>query len=187
MKFLYCHMTRDLKFQRLMSPSVCLTTSLPLSNATKRAQSSLFLITGSTVLGAGAFGLVIKGTYNENSVAIKMLKSNSTSNAEYLRSLLGELKVMSYLGNHHNLVALIGAITENIKSGEVYLIFEYCSKGNALQFVRNHTDDFVDMWACPPPTSSVFSKRRGMRYVMDFAAILRQCDHVCYDSSRLLC
>ena len=102
-------------------------------------------------------------------MAIKMLKNNSTSNSEYLRSLLGELKVMSYLGNHHNLVTLIGAMTEKIKDGEVHLIFEYCSHGNAQKFVRSHQDNFVDMWTDPTPSSHQ-SKRKKSRHV--FAGIV---------------
>ena len=93
-----------------------------------------------------------------------MLKNNASGDADYLRSLLGELKVMSYLGSHHNLVALVGAITENIKSGEVYLIFEYCSHGNAQKFVRSHRDSFVDLLAGPAP-SSRFPMGRTKRYL----------------------
>ena len=103
--------------------------------------------TGSTVLGSGAFGQVIKGAYQGRSVAIKMLKNNANQSADYLRSLLGELKVMSYLGSHPYLVGLIGSITANIKGGEVYLLFEFCSNGNVHSYVRGHRDNFVDMLA----------------------------------------
>ena len=99
------------------------------------------------MLGSGAFGKVVKGTYQGATVAIKMLKSNSSQNADYLRSLLGELKVMSYLGSHPNLVGLLGAITTNVKGGEIYLIFEYCSNGNAHKFVCDHRGNFVDLFA----------------------------------------
>ena len=75
-----------------------------------------------------------------------MLKNKANSNAEYLKSLLGELKVMSYLGGHPNLVGLVGAITGDVKKAEAYLIFEFCSNGNAHKFVRDHRDNFVDMF-----------------------------------------
>ena len=104
-------------------------------------------LSDSTILGSGNFGQVLKGSYKGSPVAIKMLKNNSSKNADYLRSLLGELKVMSYLGSHPNLVELIGATTRNIKGGEVYRIFEYCSNGNAHKFVRNHRNNFVDLLA----------------------------------------
>ena len=111
--------------------------------------------TGSKILGSGAFGQVVKGEYHGGPVAIKMLKNNGSQSAEYLRSLLGELKVMSYLGSHPNLVGLVGAITKDIKKGEAYLIFEYCSNGNAHKYVRNHRDSFVDLLACKPRCASV--------------------------------
>ena len=96
---------------------------------------------------------MVKGTYGGREVAIKMLKNNASQSAEYLKSLLGELKVMSYLGSHPNLVGLVGAITKNIKGGEVYLVFEYCANGNAHKFVRSHRDNFVDVFA-PRATSN---------------------------------
>ena len=110
--------------------------------------------TGSTVLGSGAFGQVVQGKYKGKHVAIKMLrKSYVISNTEHLKSLLGELKVMSYLGSHPNLVSLTGAIMANIKGGEVYLIFEYCSNGNAKNFVRTHRENFVDITAGQLPSN----------------------------------
>ena len=107
------------------------------------------------ILGSGAFGQVVKGSYRGSPVAIKTLKNNGSQSANYLRSLLGELKVMSYLGSHPNLVALIGAITRNIKRGEVYLIFEYCSNGNAHSFVRGHRENFVNMLVSHGPASNL--------------------------------
>ena len=82
-----------------------------------------------------------------------MLKSNARSYADYLRSLLGELKVMSYLGSHPNLVGLHGAIMANIKGGEAFLIFVYCSHGNAQKFFRRNQDNFVDLRVGPPASN----------------------------------
>ena len=91
---------------------------------------------------------MVKGTFRGVEVAIKMLKNNTAdNNADYLRSLLAELKVMSYLGQHPNLVRLIGAITENVKGGEVYLLLEYCSNGNVHSFLRHNSHIFVDLLA----------------------------------------
>ena len=114
--------------------------------------------TDSTVLGSGAFGQVVKGTHRGSQVAIKMLKRNASSNVDCLRSLLGELKVMTCLGSHPNLVGLIGAITTKVKRGEVYLIFEYCYNGNAHKFVRRHRDNFVDL-----NSASCFQLFRGQK------------------------
>ena len=122
-------------------------------------------VTGSTVLGSGAFGQVVKGTYQGKEVAIKMLKNNSSQSPEYLRSLLGELKVMSYLGNHPNLVGLIGAITRNIKRGEAFLIFEYCPNGNVHKFLRDHRECFVDMSAAQGSSNLPATQTTTRKYV----------------------
>ena len=90
---------------------------------------------------------MVTGSYQDRPVAIKTLNKNASNNAENFRSLLGELKVISYLGSHPNLVKLIGAITENVRGREVYLIFEYYSNGNAQKFVRSHRDTFIDLLA----------------------------------------
>ena len=148
-----------------MSLSVRLTIFEASKLSIRRPEGSVVLsFTDSTVLGSGAFGQVVKGTYEGNDVAVKMLKNNANQNADYLRSMLGELKVMSYLGSHPNLVTLIGAVTANIRGGEVYLIFEYCSHGNAHKFVRKHRDAFVDFFANPAP-SSAFATQNRRRYV----------------------
>ena len=76
-----------------------------------------------------------------------MLQNNARQNADYLRSLLGELKVLSYVGTHPNVVGLVGAITRDIKKGEACLIFEYCYNGNAHELVRDRRDKFVNMFA----------------------------------------
>lgn len=47
-------------------------------------------------------------------VAIKTTKP-LTSGKEYFKALLSELKIMTYIGGHDNIVNLIGACTQNIK------------------------------------------------------------------------
>ena len=119
-------------------------------------------------------------------MAIKMLKNNASQNADYLRSLLGELKVMSYLGSHPNLVKLLGAMTAKIKAGEVYLVFEFCSKGNAHKFVRAQREHFVDISAGPAPSGRI-SMRIGARWVARFNNVKQKLNRIEYSSSvRLL-
>lgn len=70
-------------------------------------------------LGAGAFGVVVKATadgilpYEEESiVAVKMVKKQTDN--EVMRALVSELKIMVHLGQHLNVVNLLGAVTKNI-------------------------------------------------------------------------
>ena len=70
-------------------------------------------------LGEGNYGIVVKGTllershdnstYSRQPVAIKMLKSWNTVQA---KALLSELKILTYVGKHNNVVSLVGAITD---------------------------------------------------------------------------
>uniref|UniRef100_A0A8D0BHY5 receptor protein-tyrosine kinase n=1 Tax=Salvator merianae TaxID=96440 RepID=A0A8D0BHY5_SALMN len=57
-------------------------------------------------------------------------------------ALMSELKVLSYLGNHINIVNLLGACTVG---GPTLVITEYCCYGDLLNFLRRKRDSFI----CP--------------------------------------
>lgn len=70
-------------------------------------------------LGAGAYGVVVKAYAtgilpyeDETTVAVKMVKQ--TADNEVMRALVSELKIMVHLGQHLNVVNLLGAVTKNI-------------------------------------------------------------------------
>ena len=96
-------------------------------------------------IGAGAFGTVreaiafgesvkdliddevkefyfegIKDTEEQTQVAVKTL--NPFSNKDVLKSLMSELKIMTHLGCHPNIVNLLGAVTVNIQRSK-YIIW----------------------------------------------------------------
>ncbi|KAG8008353.1 Macrophage colony-stimulating factor 1 receptor 2, partial [Nibea albiflora] len=97
------------------------------------------------VLGSGAFGKVVEatayglGTDNDvTRVAVKMLKPSAHS--EEREALMSELKILSHLGYHDNIVNLLGACTQG---GPMLMITEYCSHGDLLNFLRGHAQDFM--------------------------------------------
>uniref|UniRef100_A0A087YLN1 receptor protein-tyrosine kinase n=1 Tax=Poecilia formosa TaxID=48698 RepID=A0A087YLN1_POEFO len=97
------------------------------------------------VLGSGAFGKVVEatayglGTENKATrVAVKMLKPSAHS--EEREALMSELKILSHLGYHDNIVNLLGACTQG---GPMLMITEYCSHGDLLNFLRTHVPDFM--------------------------------------------
>lgn len=76
-------------------------------------------------LGAGAFGVVLKAIaqgilpYEEETiVAVKMVKH--TADNEIMRALVLELKIMVHMGQHLNVVNLLGAVTKNIAKREYF-------------------------------------------------------------------
>uniref|UniRef100_A0A8C1F0Q3 receptor protein-tyrosine kinase n=1 Tax=Cyprinus carpio carpio TaxID=630221 RepID=A0A8C1F0Q3_CYPCA len=89
-------------------------------------------------LGAGAFGKVVEATAyglgkedNVTRVAVKMLKASA--HPDEREALMSELKILSHLGQHKNIVNLLGACTQ---SGPVLVITEYCCHGDLLNFLR---------------------------------------------------
>uniref|UniRef100_A0A3Q3WWH0 receptor protein-tyrosine kinase n=1 Tax=Mola mola TaxID=94237 RepID=A0A3Q3WWH0_MOLML len=96
------------------------------------------------VLGSGAFGKVVEATaYGLGSddvtlVAVKMLKPSAHS--EEREALMSELKILSHLGYHDNIVNLLGACTQG---GPMLMITEYCSHGDLLNFLRAHAQHFM--------------------------------------------
>ncbi|XP_077439612.1 mast/stem cell growth factor receptor kita isoform X1 [Vanacampus margaritifer] len=95
-------------------------------------------------LGSGAFGKVVEATAygiseadSVTTVAVKMLKSSA--HATEKEALMSELKVLSYLGNHMNIVNLLGACTVG---GPTLVITEYCCFGDLLNFLRRKRECF---------------------------------------------
>ncbi|XP_068177412.1 KIT proto-oncogene, receptor tyrosine kinase b [Antennarius striatus] len=96
-------------------------------------------------LGSGAFGKVVRATAyglcsadTVTTVAVKMLKPNAHSTEK--EALMSELKVLTYLGNHVNIVNLLGACTIG---GPILVITEYCCYGDLLNFLRRKRQSFV--------------------------------------------
>ncbi|KAJ8337582.1 hypothetical protein SKAU_G00365480 [Synaphobranchus kaupii] len=105
------------------------------------------------ILGAGAFGKVVEATAyglgkedNVMQVAVKMLKqtsrfSTASAHLDEKEALISELKILSHLGQHKNIVNLLGACTHG---GPVLVITEYCSHGDLLNFLRTKAETFLN-------------------------------------------
>ncbi|XP_063301479.1 macrophage colony-stimulating factor 1 receptor [Pelobates fuscus] len=100
-------------------------------------------------LGAGAFGKVMEATAfgmgKDDSalrVAVKMLKPSA--HRDEVEALMSELKILSHLGNHQNIVNLLGACTHG---GPILVITEYCQHGDLLNFLRRKAESMNRMFA----------------------------------------
>lgn len=87
-------------------------------------------------IASGAFGLLYRGSYCGQEVAIKVLKSNAAegSGAETLREFAQELNILRRV-HHKNIIQLIGALT---KQKTMCLVTEFMHGGNLLQYVQEH-------------------------------------------------
>nr|XP_057915286.1 receptor-type tyrosine-protein kinase FLT3 isoform X2 [Doryrhamphus excisus] len=95
-------------------------------------------------LGSGAFGTVVQATaYGINKagvsqqVAVKMLKEKHQDVEK--EALMSELKMLTHIGHHANIVNLLGACTE---SGPIYLIFQFCCHGDLLNYLKNSSERY---------------------------------------------
>lgn len=101
------------------------------------------------ILGSGAFGKVVEGTAYGLSrsqpvtkVAVKMLKPTARSSEK--QALMSELKIMTHLGPHLNIVNLLGACT---KAGPIYIITEYCFYGDLVNYLHKNRDSFINRYS----------------------------------------
>jgi len=83
-------------------------------------------------IGKGSFGVVFKGKWQGRDVAVKRLHLNQLTKKETV-SFVKELKIMTCLGKHPNLVSLYGYtitppcfIMEFVKLGSLSYILHYC-------------------------------------------------------------
>ncbi|XP_023247599.1 vascular endothelial growth factor receptor 1-like [Copidosoma floridanum] len=100
-------------------------------------------------LESGAFRIVVRAeasgicaTEPVTSVVVKMVHENAEP--VYIRALVRELKIMMNLGQHLNVVNLLGACTKNIAKQEFLVIHESCAYGNLEDYLRYHRRNFVD-------------------------------------------
>uniref|UniRef100_S4RQ64 receptor protein-tyrosine kinase n=1 Tax=Petromyzon marinus TaxID=7757 RepID=S4RQ64_PETMA len=96
-------------------------------------------------LGHGAFGRVVEASafgIDKSStcttVAVKMLKGGATASEH--KALMTELKILIHIGNHLNVVNLLGACTR--PGGPLMVIVEYCRHGNLSEYLRGRRDSF---------------------------------------------
>uniref|UniRef100_A0A670I2M7 Vascular endothelial growth factor receptor 1 n=1 Tax=Podarcis muralis TaxID=64176 RepID=A0A670I2M7_PODMU len=88
------------------------------------------------VVQAAAFGIKKSPTYKV--VAVKMLKEGATA-SEY-KALMTELKILTHIGQHLNVVNLLGACTKN--GGPLMVIVEYCKYGNLSSYLKSKRNFF---------------------------------------------
>ena len=76
-------------------------------------------------------------------MAIKTV--SNTSNEDDINALVCEIKILSNLDLHCNLVNLVGACTSQLETkGEIWLLLELCDKGDLKGFLLKHRQEFQE-------------------------------------------
>lgn len=121
------------------------------------------------VIGEGNFGQVIKAMIKKDgtkmSAAVKMLKEFASENDH--RDFAGELEVLCKLGQHPNIINLLGAC-EN--KGYLYIAIEYAPYGNLLDFLRKSRVLETDpVFAKEHGTASTLTSQQLLQFAADVA------------------
>ncbi|VDN03299.1 unnamed protein product [Thelazia callipaeda] len=104
------------------------------------------------LLGGGQFGQVYSGELNKSRVSDSLAVSDVLKvaikaprdgrNVNHQKALADELKIMIAIGNHPNVLCLIGAVTKRI--GELYVIMEYCENDNLKDYLSKNSAGFLN-------------------------------------------
>ncbi|XP_021959463.1 vascular endothelial growth factor receptor 2 [Folsomia candida] len=139
-------------------------------------------------LGNGAFGRVLKAELFSKQgdpftearsmiVAVKTLNENA--DLIYFKAMLLELKILSYIGRHENVVNLVGACTAMLKERKIYIVVEFCKLGCITNYLKANRGTFIACFNpvlnenssdCQPPCLSDLVKwslqtAAGMEYI----------------------
>ncbi|KAK6032624.1 immunoglobulin domain protein [Ostertagia ostertagi] len=105
-------------------------------------------------LGCGQFGQVWMGWLSKPRVTDSMAEKVRLpvavkgplvgTNVQHQKMLADELKIMCAIGKHPNVLALIGAITKNMKGGELYVVVELCDNGSLKEYLLKHKNKFIN-------------------------------------------
>ncbi|NP_001191646.1 neurite outgrowth regulated kinase precursor [Aplysia californica] len=106
----------------------------------------------STLLGQGAFGKVVTGYYEDQKVAIKIVREGAP--LSYKEDLVAEINLMKRIGSHPNIVCLIGACT---MSEPIALVMEYVPYGNLQNFLKKCRMDGDVRKRCDGPSEITYT------------------------------
>ena len=75
---------------------------------------------------------------------VRYFGTSGGATKEEVRDLASELKILIHVGEHKNIVNLLGAC---IKRNSIFIILEYAPHGNLLKFLRGKRDVYEAAWS----------------------------------------
>ena len=108
-------------------------------NATREIHKNMFEV--GDEIGSGTFGKVeigtLTGLYHANSKTTIAIKSiNGPVCKDEIECLFGEIKIMSHVKPHLNLVSMVGCCTSELEEhGQLWLLLELCQYGDLKQYL----------------------------------------------------
>lgn len=95
-----------------------------------------------SVVSSGTFGQIVEASVLDLTGPNSSTKATVTTGkgGAALQSLLSDLKILLHVGNHLNLLNLLGACT---KDGALMVISEWCHHGDLSFYLRKHKNTFT--------------------------------------------
>ncbi|XP_046482609.1 vascular endothelial growth factor receptor 1-like isoform X2 [Neodiprion pinetum] len=135
--------------EMILNPSVAVNDQAELLHYENKYEFPRSLLKLGDILESGTFNVVRKGQAKTirsheavTTVAVKTVRA--TASLDCKTALLRELRILCYIGNHLNLVNLLGACTKNLQYSQICVIVEFCRFGNIRDYLLRHRRDFVD-------------------------------------------
>ena len=125
-----------------VNPKLSIKEQVRLISYNKQREISRSAFTIDQLIGSGNFGTVLRGTVtglqgpnSQTPVAIKTL--NEPDNKDDLHAFIAEIKILSNLRPHLNLVDMVGCCTTEYDNDNpnIWLLLEFCSRGNMKEFL----------------------------------------------------
>lgn len=69
---------------------------------------------------------------------------SGTLPVDQINELLSEVKIMIHVGEHVNVLPLIGAVTSCLGMNKLYVVTEYCAFGSLLKFLHGRRNSFTN-------------------------------------------
>lgn len=145
----YAENSRNVGNRPKLSPSQDMKRRARLLPYDTKREISRAAFTITDQIGGGNFGDVskgeIKGLYGENTKTAVAIKSiNGPAEGVELRDFLEEIKIMSYIKPHINLVSMIGSCYSDTQyEREMYLLIEFCHHGDLRTYLIDNKIDIL--------------------------------------------
>ena len=132
-----------------INPTKSLNEQVHIIPYNSRYEIDFSCFTTHKIIGSGNFGTVYEGEANipllssgKTKVAIKTVSQQS--NQDQFSALISEIKILSNLNPHINLVNMLGCCTSKLATdGKVWLFIEYCNESDIKTYLIEHTKIFM--------------------------------------------
>jgi serine/threonine protein kinase len=127
------------------------------------------------ILGSGNFGTVNKGEatglfYPGSKTPVAMKTIRDVTNHNDTDCFVVEMKILSNLEYHCNLVNMVGTYTTKIReTGEVWMLLEYCELGDLKNFICNNKYLFENSFEGYIDTNNCIENRLLLHWSYDIA------------------